>query len=85
MFSLFYLPPIALNSFTLVFILFSDLISKGLFLKGPVFDVILLDLGVSSLQLDQANRGFSFYKDGPLDMRMDQSQNLKASEYYKPF
>lgn len=42
------------------------------------FDMMLLDLGVSSPQLDQADRGFSFYNDGPLDMRMNQQQGLTA-------
>ena len=43
-------------------------------------DGILLDLGVSSYQLDERNRGFSYIADGELDMRMDKSQSLSAKD-----
>jgi 16S rRNA (cytosine1402-N4)-methyltransferase len=43
-------------------------------------DGILLDLGLSSLQLEDAGRGFAFKHDGPLDMRFDQRRNLTASD-----
>ncbi len=47
----------------------------------PQVDGVLLDLGVSSMQLDQPDRGFSFRAAAPLDMRMDKSQTLTAAEF----
>ncbi|MCH9031956.1 MAG: 16S rRNA (cytosine(1402)-N(4))-methyltransferase RsmH [candidate division Zixibacteria bacterium] len=48
-------------------------------------DAILLDLGVSSHQINQGYRGFSFQTDGPLDMRMDITQTLNAAEIVNEF
>ena len=67
---------------TSVTIIHDDFYSSMLQLleSGKTFDIILADFGVSSPQLDVKERGFSFSKEAPLDMRMDQRQKLTASD-----
>lgn len=60
---------------------YSEAIENFLQEKGPsILDGALLDLGVSSLQLDDPERGFSFQTQGPLDMRMNQTAGFSAKD-----
>lgn len=66
---------------TMVHASFADLAEQLEQLNTGLVDGVMADLGVSSPQLDQAGRGFSFMQDGPLDMRMDNSRGLTASQW----
>ncbi|AJJ64027.1 16S rRNA (cytosine(1402)-N(4))-methyltransferase RsmH [Yersinia aldovae] len=70
------------SRFSIVHGPFSDLAHyvRELDLVGRI-DGVLLDLGVSSPQLDDPERGFSFMRDGPLDMRMDPTRGLSAADW----
>ena len=57
-----------------------DLVSKE---TGKKFDFILADLGVSSMQIDNPDRGFSYKADGPLDLRMNPQKGISAAERLK--
>jgi 16S rRNA (cytosine1402-N4)-methyltransferase len=65
---------------TLVHANFSQISNVLIDLKIPAVDMIYADIGVSSMQIDQPGRGFSFLDEGPLDMRMDPSLTKRAAD-----
>ena len=62
-------------------IIHSSFAKMAQYAKPNSVDGVLLDLGISSPQVEEANRGFSFRRDGPLDMRMDTSQGITALQW----
>lgn len=73
------------DRFTAVHTPFSGMAEAAAANGFDAVDGILLDLGVSSFQIDEADRGFSFRADGPLDMRMDRSRGMTAAELLASF
>ncbi len=66
------------SRFTAIHGSFADILPS---LEDDSFQGVLMDLGVSSPQIDQPTRGFSFQQDGPLDMRMNPNKGIPASEW----
>jgi 16S rRNA (cytosine1402-N4)-methyltransferase len=58
-----------------------DEVLEGLIAEGVDVDAVLFDLGLSSYQVDEAERGFSYVREGPLDMRMDPERGESAADF----